>query len=167
MKGIIVLASSRSAGNTYKCVELLKEHTGFEIMDLKQKKIGPYDYEYLTKDDDFKACFDRIIEDKELVIFATPVYWYTMSGILKNFIDRFSDCIRIYKDDGRKLRGMKMAMLSCSTDDDRPTHFSEPFTLSASYLGMDYIGDIHCFMNEDILDSESRKRIKKFAARMK
>ncbi len=121
----------------------------------------------MNKDDDFKFCFDQIIDGHELVIFATPVYWYTMSGILKNFIDRISDCLSIYRQDGRKLRGMKMAMLSCSLNDDRPKHFVEPSKLSASYLGMEYFGDIHCFMDGELLDDTSIKRISNFASLMK
>jgi multimeric flavodoxin WrbA len=50
---------------------------------------------------------------------VTPVYWYTMSGIMKVFFDRFSDLLRIEKDLGRKLRGKSMAVISCGADEIR------------------------------------------------
>ena len=53
-----------------------------------------------------------IISKYDTIIFATPVYWYSMSGILKVFIDRITDLLTIEKELGRKLRGKKMAVVS-------------------------------------------------------
>ncbi|MCP4458779.1 MAG: NAD(P)H-dependent oxidoreductase [Cytophagales bacterium] len=38
---------------------------------------------------------------------ATPVYWYSMSGIMKVFLDRIYDVLTIEKELGRKLHGKK------------------------------------------------------------
>lgn len=167
MKGIIVLGSSRSDGNTYKCVKHLSSLTGYEIIDLNQKNIRPYNYSKPDEEDDFRSCFLKMVNGFEMVVFATPVYWYTMSGILKTFIDRFSDCLTTFKEDGRKLKGMKMGVLSCSNADDRSANFVEPFALSAQYLGMEYLGDIHCYMDGYELHAESKERISRFAESMK
>ena len=37
---------------------------------------------------------------------------------MKKFFDRISDCIKIEKETGRKLRGMEMAVLSCGSDNE-------------------------------------------------
>jgi multimeric flavodoxin WrbA len=96
----------------------------------------------------------EIIEKYDTLIFATPIYWYSMSGIMKVFFDRFSDLIRIEKDWGRKLRGKKMAVISNSHDfeNDLEYDFYIPFRKSAEYLGMKYIGNKH--FNADFLEKK-------------
>lgn len=148
-KGIIILGSSRSDGDTAKVAQKFAKLTGFDTLDLLEKNIGRYDYEYKNSDDDFLPVMRGLVENYETFVFATPVYWYTMSGIMKDFFDRISDCIRIEKETGRKLRGKSMAMISCSDQDDRAPHFNEPFVLSAGYLGMNYIGDTHTWVEND------------------
>ncbi len=48
-----------------------------------------------------------IVDKYDVLIFATPVYWYSMSGIMKVFFDRITDLLTIKKDIGRKLKGKK------------------------------------------------------------
>jgi multimeric flavodoxin WrbA len=106
-KGIIIQGSSNSFGDTYKVVSYICEKSGFSYMDLKAKSIGQFDYDFKNRDDDFLPIMKNIVAHYDLIILATPVYWYTMSGTLKKFIDRISDCLKIEKEIGRKLRGKK------------------------------------------------------------
>ena len=41
-------------------------------------------------DDDFLGVAEAMV-DAEAILFATPVYWYSMSGRLKRFFDRLTD----------------------------------------------------------------------------
>ncbi len=166
-KGIIILGSSRSNGDTFTAVSYLKDITGFEIVDLNQKDIGHYDYDFKNKGDDFNFLFKGIVQNYETLIFATPVYWYTMSGIMKTFLDRISDFLHDEKDFGRMLRGKNMGLVSCSNDDDRPTEFNLPFSRSADYLGMNYLGDIHSWVKEGVLPKEVKEKIDAFALTIK
>lgn len=143
MKGIILLGSSNSRGETFRHCDYLSRQTGFPILDLKSKNILPFDYEFKNQDDDFLSTFKEIVDHYELLIFATPVYWYSMSGTMKVFFDRISDCLKIHKDEGRKLRGKKMAVLSAGYDKVIKEGFFMPFIESAKYLGMTYIGDTY------------------------
>ncbi len=166
-KGIIILASSRSNGDTFKSVSYLKDITGFEIIDLNQKDIGHYDYQFNNKNDDFNFLFKGIVQNYETIIFATPVYWYTMSGIMKTFLDRISYFLKNEKDYGRMLRGKNMAMISCSNEDDRPEEFNLPFSRSAAYLGMNYLGDMHSWIKQGALPQEVKEKINAFALTIK
>ncbi len=166
-KGIIILASSRSNGDTFKSVSYLRDVTGFEIIDLNQKDIGHYDYEFNNKNDDFNYLFKGIVQNYETIVFATPVYWYTMSGIMKTFLDRISDFLNHEKDYGRMLRGKNMAMISCSNDNDRPEEFNMPFSRSAAYLGMNYLGDTHSWIKQGALPAEVKEKINAFALTIK
>ena len=142
-KKVIIVGSSRSNGNTTKIVAGIAEQFDFDIVNLGEHNISYYDYESKNKDDDFIPLIKNIIEKYDTLIFATPVYWYSMSGIMKVFFDRFSDLIRIEKETGRKLRGKKMFAISNSHDNEIDATFYLPFQKSAVYLGMDYIGNQH------------------------
>ncbi|WP_303315810.1 NAD(P)H-dependent oxidoreductase [Flavivirga abyssicola] len=161
-KSVIVQASSRSHGDTNKIVNYIATNNGMDVIDLRTKNIGHYDYEYKNEGDDFLSLITHIIETYDIIIFATPVYWYSMSGILKVFFDRISDLLRVHKDTGRKLRGKNMAMISSSNSDDLKEGFSMPFVESANYLGMNYLGDIHVYIENDSINNEVKLRIDAF-----
>ncbi|WP_024771844.1 flavodoxin family protein [Aquimarina macrocephali] len=150
-KGIIILGSSNSNGDTYKAASFVSQQMNYSILDLKTKNISEFDYEFKNRNDDFHPLINEIVSQYDLIIFATPVYWYTMSGILKTFLDRISDCLKIEKDVGRKLRGMEMAVLSCGSDKQLKDGFHMPFVETSKYLGMNYIGDVHCWIENNNL----------------
>ncbi len=60
-----------------------------------------------TLADGFGTLFlDRFLP-AEAVAFATPIYWYGMSGLLKTFLDRmFCYCAASYPDSPRVIEGM-------------------------------------------------------------
>ena len=163
MKRIIIQGSSRSKGNTNKVVRLLMKELEFDLVDLSLKKIGYFDYEFKNQTDDFLSIIKKIANEYELIVFATPVYWYSMSGIMKTFFDRLSDCLRIEKETGRKLRGKNMAVISCGSDEIETEGFFTPFRNSAEYLGMTYIGNIHTWIEDELISNEVEIRIKNIA----
>jgi multimeric flavodoxin WrbA len=142
-KKVIIVGSSRNNGNTTKIVEEIAKQFNIDLINLNDHQFSYYDYESKNRNDDFLPLIKLIIEKYDTLIFATPVYWYSMSGIMKVFFDRFSDLIRIEKETGRKLRGKKFAVISNSHDDRLDFDFYIPFKKSAEYLGMDYIGEQH------------------------
>jgi multimeric flavodoxin WrbA len=152
-KKVIIVGSSRSNGNTSKIGDKISLQINADVIDLRDYSISYYDYESLNVTDDFLPLIRSILEKYDTLIFATPVYWYNMSGIMKVFFDRFSDLIRIEKETGRKLRGKKMFVISNSDEDKLDYDFYLPFRLSADYLGMKYLGEKH-FSYQTIKDQE-------------
>ena len=148
-KGVIIQASSRSNGNTSKIVCVIKAQTKFDVIDLNQKEINHFDYEFKNKNDDFNLLFKEIVKNYDIILFATPIYWYTMSGMLKVFLDRISDFLFHEKEFGRLLRGKQMGIVSCGSDATVFEGFEMPFVQSANYLGMDYLGHLHTWMEND------------------
>lgn len=119
--------------------------SNWDLIDLTDFNISYYDYEHKNRNDDFIDLIKRITENYDVLIFATPVYWYAMSGIMKVFFDRLSDLLTIEKDLGRKLRNKHMAVISCSNGNNLGDSFWLPFKYSAEYLGMNYITDLHTY----------------------
>jgi len=159
---VIILGSSRSEGNTKKLIDQLCIDTQWAIEDLNNYDIKHFDYEHQNKSDDYLDLMTRLIHDYDVFVFATPVYWYAMSGIMKVFFDRITDLLTIEKELGRQLRGKKMALLSCSNADDRNPSFAMPFSKSAAYLGMEFICDVHTWVKEKDIETEVLQRIDAF-----
>jgi len=156
-KIVIIQGSSRSNGNTNKIINHINSSNKYDVIDLYNKKINHFDYSFNNNDDDFLPLIKNVIENYDTIIFATPVYWYSMSGIMKVFFDRLSDLLYVEKDLGRNLRGKNMAMISCGSSPGLKDEFSMPFVESANYLGMNYLGNVHTWLENDTKISEEVK----------
>ena len=86
---------------------------------------------------------------------------------MKTFFDRLSDCLRIEKETGRKLRGINMAVISCGSDEIETEGFFTPFRKSAAYLGMTYLGNIHTWIEDELVSNEVETRIQNFVKLLK
>ncbi|MDI9310102.1 MAG: flavodoxin family protein [Limnohabitans sp.] len=144
-KTVIIVGSSRKNGNTTKIVDAVSSQANVEVINLSDYNFSYYDYENKNRNDDFLPLMKEIIQKYDTLIFATPIYWYSMSGIMKVFFDRFTNLLHLEKDWGRKLRGKNMAVISNSHDSESELdyNFYIPFVKSAEYLGMQYLGNKH------------------------
>lgn len=142
---VIIVGSSRKNGNTTRIVEAIARQYDVDVIHLGDYNFSYYDYENQNINDDFLPLMKQIIEKYETLIFATPIYWYNMSGIMKVFFDRFTNLLHSEKDWGRRLRGKEFGVISNSHDfeKDLEYNFYLPFQKSAEYLGMNYIGHKH------------------------
>ncbi|WP_367007990.1 NAD(P)H-dependent oxidoreductase [Vibrio cholerae] len=136
MKFAVVLGTSKSDGNTRKLVEVFQASTDTTLFDLSDYAISFYDYEHMNRNDDFIHLINKLVEFDHLV-FASPVYWYSMSAQLKVFFDRLSDLLTIEKELGRCLKSKSVSVISTGFNKACPSCFSEPFQL---YLGLVYKG---------------------------
>ncbi|WP_205501994.1 flavodoxin family protein [Rufibacter psychrotolerans] len=135
---LILLASARPDSDTRRLVEKVFQETPHQILDLREHTISPYSYENeYPAQDDFLAVINRVLQYQVLVL-ATPVYWYAMSGLLKTFFDRLTDLVTVHKPLGRKLKGKALFLLAVGADAELPDGFEVPFKLTAKYLGMAY-----------------------------
>lgn len=138
-KVLVLVGSSRRNSDTRKFAEQVfarKEHT---LIDLQDYQLEEYNYDAnYSSSDQFDEVLKQILTHN-IIVFCTPVYWYAMSARMKILFDRFTDCLTIDKDQGRKLRGKKVAMVAVGTDLEIPLGFEIPFSRTADYLGMKYI----------------------------
>jgi len=146
---VIIFGSARSDGHTAQIAARIASRLGVNVIDLKVYQIEHYDYDHQYKNDDFIELIRNEIIQMDTLILATPVYWYSMSGRMKVFLDRFTDLLKIEKDLGRQLRGKSMAVFTTSNSDNLGEHFWHPFVSTAKYLGMNYLANAH-FLEADI-----------------
>jgi multimeric flavodoxin WrbA len=145
---LIIQSSHRKTGSTAAIVASLADKTEAVAINLCDHEIAHFNYDG-PGIDDFESLIEVMTQHKQVVL-ATPIYWYTMSGMLKVFLDRISDLLKWNKDLGRKIRGVKMHVISVSGHDDAPEEFTYPFKLTADYLGMTFGHYVHiCPGKED------------------
>lgn len=167
MKAIIIQGSARSQGNSYQIAQILAAKLQAPILDLNTKQLEQYKYTHTyDSQDQFLEVVDELLE-YDTFIFLTPVYWYSMSGIMKLFFDRLTDCLKIAKDKGRRLRGKQMAAVACGSDATVVNGFFVPFESSAEYLGMQYLGDLHAWVEDEVPSSEVVNLIHDFTTNIK
>lgn len=169
MKGIIIQGSARNDGNTASIVKYVQEALKLDVTELSQWHIQHYDYGYHNQDDDFLPLIRKIVANYDTLIFATPVYWYAMSGRMKVFFDRLLDCIKVEKNTGEQLKGKAMALVSCGSEVTLNEGFEVPFIKSAEYLGMHFRGKVHTWIgkNDTAINEEVKARLDVFVHSMR
>ncbi|MCA1055475.1 flavodoxin family protein [Rossellomorea aquimaris] len=99
MKVLALLGSTRKNGNSEYLAKKILEGTDHTLVHLADKHIEPIvdlrhdEGGFSRVDDDYEELVE-LIEEHDVLLFATPLYWYGMSGPMKNFFDRWSQYLR-------------------------------------------------------------------------
>ncbi|MCE5343584.1 MAG: flavodoxin family protein [Eubacteriales bacterium] len=149
MRITVLVGSPRKGGNTETLADALiqgAQEAGAEVtkFNLRGKKIAPCvncDYcqthDYCAIRDDMAEVYSLLLNTDALV-FATPVYFYTMSAQLKALLDRLYNPIR------EKLPVKWTALLSVCADDTLKTFdpLLSTFAAIEDYLGWKRVGEV-------------------------
>lgn len=96
---ITIYGSSRENGNTEELAKAvlkdinteevyLRRHTIHPITDMRHDELG-----FTNQQDDYYDIAKKMAAH-DTILFVTPLYWYGMSGLMKNFVDRWSESLR-------------------------------------------------------------------------
>lgn len=148
---IIINCSARAEGNTKKLItntlDTLDENVRkcIAVVDLCALNITPYDYQGRNLGDDFIPLIERCCAC-EIIILATPIYWYTVSAHGKIFLDRLTDLLSARQDLKRALEGKKFGVMAnfATQNKDRinmiQNHIQELFLHISAYFEFLYLG---------------------------
>lgn len=140
---LVILGSSRRNSDTRCFLKSVFEKLPYKLIDLLDYTIHHYDYEHAyPADDQFELVIEEVLKHQSIVI-ATPVYWYSMSSLMKVFIDRLTDLTTVRKEWCKLLKDKCMVVLAVGSDECLPEGFEVPFKLTAEYLDMEYWGSIY------------------------
>jgi multimeric flavodoxin WrbA len=144
LRTIALFASSRRHGNTGAILDTIAAELRFEIVDLAESNVMPYDYGHANRADGFEPLMCKLLEHDQIV-FAAPVYWYSVPPQMKSFIDRLSDLLDLpdLHEKGRQLRGKRAFVVATSGIDEISPAFLSMFRNTFSYLSMQYCGHLH------------------------
>jgi len=149
MKILALVGSPRKGSNTDLLVERILEgcrrkgHVGekfylydYEIspcIDCRSCKKGDY---ACVLDDGMQPIYPKI-QEADLIIFGTPLYWYGPSGKMKLFVDR----LRPFVASG-KLKGKKGVIVTPSAEGPPACEaLIQMFRMSFEYLGIEFAGE--------------------------
>jgi multimeric flavodoxin WrbA len=166
---LAITGSARGDGNTALTTAQLRRALDLaddQIIDLEACRLEPFRYAAPPPADDFAGVVDRLLAHRHIV-FATPVYWYAMSGLMKTFFDRLTDLL-ISPDGrrlGRALAGRDMWVLATGTDERLPHGFTEPFERTAAYFDMRWRQAFYvCVPREALTGTHEFEEVAKLAA---
>jgi multimeric flavodoxin WrbA len=164
IKGIALIGSSRRNGNTGQLMDRIAVELGIEIVDLASIRMSAYDYEHRNRDDDFEPLMQRVL-GFDHIVFASPVYWYSMSPPMKVFLDRITDFLELpdLVNHGRRLRGKTAYVVCTSIYDQAPASFIGAFTDTFAYLGMHFGGVVHANCRDGYISAKHDGEAEKFA----
>lgn len=167
MKTIVILGTARKDSNTENAIRKLCPFKDYELIDLQDFEIGHYEYNSSwdakknnseavvncendsnkaqnnernssrNDHDDFIKIALKMAE-ADHIVFATPVYWYTMSARLKIFFDRLTDLLYNHKELGKSLKGKKTYLIASGSDPNLPEGFEVPFRNTSEYFHMTF-----------------------------
>lgn len=161
---LIIAGSARPNGNTATVVQQLRSllKTSGPAIDLAQATFRPFDYGNTAEDSKLIAVLNAMVHHKH-IIFVTPVYWYSMSGVMKVFFDRLTDIISNpeTKHIGRKLSGHQVSLVANGIDAVLPPGFCEPFSHTANYFSMIWAGS--CYLRAEKKGGFSKSELDKLA----
>lgn len=150
MTTVAIYGGSRPGGNSellaaevLKDVEataiFLRDYTIQPVVDQRHQAGG-----FSRVDDDFDQVIDTVL-CHERWLFVTPVYWYGMSGLLKNFIDRWSQASRdLNLHFGQRTQGKTAYLVAAGGDNPRIKALAlvQQFFWIADFVGLtlaDYV----------------------------
>lgn len=165
---IALFSSSRRNGNTGQWMDRIAKELEIEVVDLATRNISAYDYEHRNRSDDFEPLMKRVLEFEQ-IIFASPVYWYSVSPPLKIFLDRISDFLDLpdLLEDGRRLRGKRGFVVCTSIYDEAPASFVGAFLDTFNYLGMHFDGIAHVNCRDGYVPARHDPEAAVFAERVR
>ncbi|MBP2076964.1 flavodoxin family protein [Oceanobacillus polygoni] len=139
MRIAVIYGGTRSNGNT----EALTKHAveGLEVdsiylNDFHIKSIEDRRHTeggFSDVGDDYNAVLSRVIQN-DIFIFATPIYWYSMSGKMKNFIDRWSQTMKEPQFKGFKESMSKKKAYVIAVGGDSPYIKGLPLIQQFNYI---------------------------------
>ncbi|TGE18682.1 flavodoxin family protein [Staphylococcus petrasii] len=140
----VLFGGSRPEGNTAQITKYALEGLDYNWIDLTQYQLNPVrDLRHENEDietypDDYKEIVDKVLES-DTVIFASPVYWYSVSASLKAFIDHWSETLidPNYKDFKEKMAKIDFRLILVGGD--CPKVKAKPCITQMKYT-LDFIG---------------------------
>ena len=140
----VIYGGTRPDGNTEALTKAATQGLVAEEIYLKDYSIEPIldkrhaEEGFSEVNDDYNQIIDRILPH-DVLIFSTPIYWYSMTGIMKNLIDRWSQTLRDSKyPDFKKQISQKRAYV-IAVGGDKPYTKGLPMIQQFQHI-FDFVG---------------------------
>ena len=136
MNRLFINGSPEKQGHTVHLAQKFFSGKNYETLHLVDYKI--YDYGQDFPDDQFDEVLEAMKRADQIVI-GSPLYWHSMSGMIRNFIDRFYNYV-----DASLLEGKEMYFLYQGYAPTKEQEAAGDYTMKrfAALYGLNYKGMI-------------------------
>lgn len=100
MSILFINGSPNKDGNTVKLADALLEGKEYDTLHLVDYKIYSYGQEY--EDDQFLEVIEKM-KQADMIVLGSPLYWHSMSGAVRNLLDRSYGVLSEKDFQGKKL----------------------------------------------------------------
>ncbi|WYP26499.1 flavodoxin family protein [Alkalihalobacillus sp. FSL W8-0930] len=150
MKVGVIYGSTRANGNTVRLAEeVVKELpnvTRINLLDYQFKDITDQRHDangFSPVEDEYNTIIDQVLEC-DVLLFATPIYWYGMTSVMKRFVDRWSQAVRDERYPNFKERMSEKDAYIIAVGGDNPREKGLPlvqqFNYICGFIGLNYKG---------------------------
>lgn len=155
MKTLILFSSANKQGNTAKTIEHVIQYHSSEIVDIDRLTITPYNYQNSYPVDDFYPLVDKILA-ADNIVFASPVYWYSVTAPMKALIDRLTELLDVanLKPKARALENKRGFLLTSSGKAQICPVFLGLFQGLFEYFNIEFCATLHAACHEGYSISE-------------
>lgn len=140
----LISASSRENSNSRYLSRLLLRDLKYDEIDLRKQQICEIvdhrdDQKWQKTSDDFYGIM-KGVEQSELVVLATPIYWYGMSSRLTIFLERWSELLATQKNFRQIMAHKKIILVLVGGDLPRikGLNIVNQFRYIANFLNLDF-----------------------------
>ncbi|KJY82747.1 FMN reductase [Vibrio galatheae] len=159
MKTLILFSSANKHGNTAKAVEKIKANHSIEVIDIDTLTITPYRYGNDYPSDDFYSLVEKMLSSDNLV-FASPIYWYSVTAPMKALIDRMTELLEVatLKPKARALESKRGFVVTSSGQQHLCPIFQGFFSELFRYFNIEYTATLHaaCHNGFSIVEQDIR-----------
>lgn len=146
MHSLLITASSREHSNSRLLAHRVLAEMEYRTSDLRQQHIADvvdhrFDATWPVVKDDFTKIM-RMWEEADIIVLASPVYWYSVSARLSRFIERWSECLRHDSQFRKQMRTKLLALFLVGGDNPRVQGriIVQQFRYIANFSGINFAG---------------------------
>ncbi|AXX64471.1 flavodoxin family protein [Bombilactobacillus bombi] len=142
---LLINSSSRVVSNSEILAKKVLSGIDFDEVFLKENDVKNiqdhrFDKTWPKQVDDYYEICNKL-KNAKLIIFSTPIYWYGISSILKDFIDRWSESLKVDNEFRYKMTNKDIALVMVGGDHPRikGSNIIEQFNYICDFLNMNFI----------------------------
>ena len=157
---LAVLGSAPGDGRAARLLRRLTEGLPCETVDLSEVSIAPFTQTQDYRPDSFLEVIAKMAA-APVTVFATPIYWYSYSAVMKGFIDRFTDLSLSHRDAGAGLCGRDFALLASGSEPELEPALNLAFSRFCDSIGARCIGLVYAKGEGPFADPEAATLVRR------
>ncbi len=148
---LIINGAVNENGECRKLIDIFNKNLGAEVINVYKENILPCadcgecrNGGGCVINDNMNNIYDKIV-NADIIIFASPIYYSAMTGVMMNFLSRF----QMFYLSGAKCREKRAALLLTGGGATKRTDYAEhQLKLALKIINAEYVG-LTAYINTD------------------